>query len=286
MIKRNVVIGIIALPLQLSAAPQPSNPVFSWMMDNIVFILAGMVIVGALTVIYKTLLTILNHTLSANSSDKGLNADSTPKEHNLFKKWMSNLSGLIPLEREHEIDTHHNYDGIRELDNKLPPWWLYLFYFTIVWAGVYLYIYEFSDIGQSSEEEYLEQMEYAHEQRINYLYKVANSVNETNVTLVEDAERLETGKKIFMSQCVACHGAFGEGGIGPNFSDEYWIHGGDIKDLFATIKYGVPEKGMISWKSQLSPSSIQNVASYILTLQGTDPPNQKKPEGKLYQPES
>ena len=114
---------------------------------------------------------------------------------------------------------------------------------------------------------------------------MANSIDETNVTLVANTSSLDNGKSIFNTNCAACHGESAgsmPGGVGPNLVDEYWIHGGDIKDLFKTIKYGVPAKGMISWESQLSPSQIQDVASYILSLQGTNPPNAKEPQGDLY----
>ena len=102
---------------------------------------------------------------------------------------------------------------------------------------------------------------------------------------MEDEAALAAGETIFLSKCASCHGQLGEGGVGPNLTDRYWVHGGSISDIFATIKYGVPEKGMISWQSQLRPKNMQQVASFIKTLEGTDPPNQKDKEGTLYQPE-
>ncbi|MEX2379622.1 MAG: cytochrome c, partial [Vicingaceae bacterium] len=93
------------------------------------------------------------------------------------------------------------------------------------------------------------------------------------------------GAAIYQGNCATCHGQLGEGGAGPNLTDDYWIHGGSIKDIFSTVKYGVPEKGMISWQTQFSPEQMQQVSSYIMTLVGTNPPNQKDAEGELYVPE-
>ncbi len=282
--KRRLIIiaGGFMIPLYISAAAQESNPVLDWIMSNIAIVFVVMVLIGGCMALYNALMTILFNMNRDIRKENGIE-DIPPKPaSDAINKWLKSLSGLVPLAQESQIDTGHNYDGIRELDNKLPPWWLYLFYLTIVWSVIYLYVYEYSDIGQTTEEQYAEQMAIAKDQHLNYLFKMANSVNEENVTEITDPARLENGGRIYLSNCMACHGTQGEGGVGPNFTDEYWIHGGDIKDLFTTIKYGVPEKGMISWKTQIPPAAMQDVASYILTLQGTDPPNQKKPEGKLY----
>ncbi|TAE47241.1 MAG: cytochrome C oxidase subunit III, partial [Bacteroidetes bacterium] len=191
------------------------------------------------------------------------------------------------------IDLGHNYDGIRELDNSLPPWWKWGFYFTIAWGLVYVWHFHVSEIalakvlfgpGISSAEEYNIAMKEADEQKEVYLAKVGNQIDEKNVTLVTDAEGLANGKTIFTTNCVVCHGANGEGGVGPNLTDKFWIHGGSVNKVFATIEYGVPAKGMIPWLGQLKPKEIQNVASYILSLQGTNPANPKAPEGTEYIP--
>ena len=178
----------------------------------------------------------------------------------------------------------HNYDGIRELDNILPPWWVGLFYATILIGVVYFSYYHISDKGLSSSEQYVVEMEEAEAAVKAYLAKQADQVDETNVELLLDEDQLALGESIFMNKCAVCHQADGGGGVGPNLTDEYWLHGGDIKDVFTTIKYGVPEKGMISWKSQLRAGDMQRVASYILTLVGTTPAAPKAPEGDLYEP--
>ncbi|HRI61105.1 MAG TPA: cbb3-type cytochrome c oxidase N-terminal domain-containing protein [Saprospiraceae bacterium] len=192
----------------------------------------------------------------------------------------------VPIERENEIILHEAHDGIRELDNRLPPWWVNMFILTIVWAVGYMYYYHWGGNGLSSAEEYKTEVEAAKKQIATALAGKANAVDESNVTVVTDAGALGEGELIFKNTCAACHGQKGEGTVGPNFTDEYWIHGGGIKDLFKTIKYGVPEKGMISWQAQLKPADIQKVASYILTLQGTNPPNPKAPQGTLWKPET
>lgn len=191
---------------------------------------------------------------------------------------------LVPKDKEQDIDLGHEYDGIRELDNSLPPWWLWLFYGTILWSAIYLWYYHISDRGPDQQQEYVAAMELGEAEKAKFLATQANSVDEKTVTLLTDAAAIAEGKEIYTANCMVCHGANGEGLVGPNFTDKYWIHGGRINDLFKTIKYGVPEKGMISWQSQLRPAAMQKVASYILSMQGTNPPNQKAPQGDLYDP--
>ncbi len=203
--------------------------------------------------------------------------------------WMSwafiqkKLTRAVPVAQEEDIDLGHDYDGIRELDNALPPWWKWGFYITIGFAVVYLWYFHIAT-DWSSNQEYEQQMARAESAKAAYLEQVANNVDETNAVLLTDASDLQIGKEIYTTNCVACHGEQGQGGVGPNFADPYWIHGGDIKDLFELIKYGVPEKGMIAWQDQLRPTEIQQVASYILQFQGTNPPNAKEPQGELYTP--
>ena len=271
--------------LGLAAAPEEPSPLMNWAMDNLVLIVGLTVVVGVLLSLVNAMNTMFDYKQREILASKGIELpveQAKPKKSSNFWK---KLSGLRPMEKEQDIELDHDYDGIRELDNKLPPWWLYLFYFTILFAVVYLYIYQFSDIGQDQQEEYAAQMEIARQQRLDYLFKMANSVNENNVVMLTGEADLAEGQELFIRNCAACHGAEGQGGVGPNMTDDYYIHGGTINDIFSTIKYGVPEKGMISWQSQINPSAMQKVASFIMTLPATDPPNQKKAEGKLYQAE-
>lgn len=194
------------------------------------------------------------------------------------------LTDNVPLDRESDVMTDHEYDGIRELDNNLPPWWVYGFYFTIFFAIVYIAYYHMGS-GPSQAEEYVVEMNEAEEDVASYLAKLSNLVDENNVELLTDEASLAAGKEIYASStCNTCHGDLGEGGVGPTFADQYWKHGGGIKEVFSTIKYGFPEKGMISWESQLSPGEMQQVASYILNqFPGTNPPGMKAPEGEIWE---
>lgn len=201
----------------------------------------------------------------------------------ISRKWSS--MNFKPLEEEAKLDTGHSYDGIRELDNVIPPWFTTAFVLTILFAGVYLYRYHIAKDAPLMIEEYEIAMAKANLEHDAYLKKQANNIDENNVAVLTGAE-LEAGKKTFTTICAACHKADGGGMVGPNLTDDYWIHGGSLKDIFKTIKYGVPEKGMISWKEQLSPQQIAQVANYILTLHGTNPPDAKEKQGELYVPQA
>jgi cytochrome c oxidase cbb3-type subunit 3 len=195
------------------------------------------------------------------------------------------MKGDADADQEHDVMLDHEYDGIRELDNKLPPWWLALFYISIIFGASYLLHYHVIGSGPLPAEEYEIEMAFAKAQLEKRLANM-NVIDEFNVTRLTDEESLAAGEEIYIKLCLVCHGANGEGGVGPNMTDEYWIHGGDIKDLFRTIKYGVPEKGMISWQNQFTPEQMQQSASFMLTFQGTNPPNQKEAQGELWVPET
>ncbi len=221
---------------------------------------------------------------ASTESSTGSTASTPKSEPDFWATMWEKINAFRPVEKERDLDLGHDYDGIRELDNSLPPWWKYGFYLSIVIAAIYLYVYHSPGSDWSSAKEYREAMAEAEVEKAEYLKIAGDQVDETSVELLADAASISNGQAIYTANCVACHGVEGQGGVGPNFADEYWIHGGDIKDLFRTIKYGVPEKGMISWQSQLGPRKMQEVASYILTFQGTTPPNPKEPQGELYVP--
>ena len=270
----------------------------------------------------------------------------------------------------------HIYDGIHELDNDLPPWWLWLFYITIIWSVIYMIHYHVIHTGDSSQVEYLKEMNPNWEEgatkavvSLEYrspFYKSSNDLTplkraqlaiaqekaaaillaekkakgEVNISLSDisfneiimaamsaaspqdleklrtsfpeiwdvyqksggeksapadapvveepgpglealtDAASLASGESIFMTSCANCHGKLGEGGVGPNLTDEYFLHGHTIDDMVTTIKNGVPGKGMISWRAVFNDQQILETASYIQTLLGTNPPNAKAPQGK------
>lgn len=246
------------------------------------FIVLALVVFSAINLIWA-LIDMQKINLLNQYGPEVLEKANLTSTQSLWSSISEKLWRLVPKEKEQDIDLGHDYDGIRELDNSLPPWWLWLFYICIFWSAVYLWYYHVSDRGPSQEQEYINEMAAADEAKTLYLASQANSVDEKSVTVLNGESELAEGKEIYVANCLVCHGANGEGGVGPNFTDKYWVHGGSINDIFSIIKYGVPEKGMISWKSQLRPAAMQKVASYILTFQGTNPENQKAPEGELYE---
>ena len=204
------------------------------------------------------------------------------KEKSLFLAKLSEfVTRSAPLEKEHEILMPEDYDGIKELDNQVPPWFNWLFYGSIIFAALYLLNFHVLSNNKLMADEYNDEVNIASIQR-NELIKSGAFVNETTVTQLTDAASLEAGKEIFKANCVACHGPEGGGLVGPNLTDDYWIHGGGIKNIFKTIKYGVPAKGMITWQNQLNPKQMQNVASFVMNIHGTHPAAAKPPEGNLY----
>lgn len=272
------------------AAGGANNPYFY---DNFLLwslaALGGVVIIAAIAALFHLLNVMVKVNQIRIFQEMGIEAyqeevskQQEPFWERMYKKW----TDAVPVEKEQDVMLDHNYDGIKELDNSLPPWWVAMFYITIGFAVVYMTYYHFTDKGPGSAEEYEMEMERADKAIQAFLATQANLVDETNVTALTDADALASGQSIFNANCAACHGMLGEGGVGPNLTDAYWIHGGDVKDVFKTVKYGVPEKGMIAWKSQLSAADMHKVSSYILTLAGTDPPNAKEPQGDLYEPQA
>lgn len=198
--------------------------------------------------------------------------------------WQTVFS-LKPVSEESKMEiADHDFDGIKELSNPIPPWFNALFYGTIVFGIGYLIVYHLMGSAPLQAAEYDNEVKKTEAMKKAYLEKMGNSIDESNVTLLADASALDAGKQEFITKCKACHGENGEGGVGPNLTDNYWIHGGSISDVYKTIKYGVPAKGMIAWESSLNPIKMQQVASYIMTLNGTNPAGGKEPQGVLYQP--
>ena len=189
------------------------------------------------------------------------------------------LTKAVPIEKEKDIMFEHSYDGIHELDNDLPPWWKYGFYLTIIWAILYLFSYHVIHTGKLQLAEYNTELMEAEKAKQAQMLLSKENVTEESVIALADAETISVGKDIFSKNCVACHGQSAEGMVGPNLTDNFWLHGGGVKNIFKTISNGIPAKGMISWKSQLSAKQIQSLASFILTLQGTNPANPKEPQG-------
>ncbi|MDP5159029.1 MAG: c-type cytochrome [Flaviramulus sp.] len=207
------------------------------------------------------------------------------KQKSIKLDWLKNvykkLLGSKPLEEEGEIILDHNYDGIKELDNNLPPWWLYGFYISIIFAAVYLLRYHVFN-GENQFDELETELADARIAIDTYKKTAKNLVDINTVSQLTEAADLASGKTIFETNCVACHMADGGGGIGPNLTDNHWILGGDIKSIFKTVSEGGRSgKGMIAWKQQLKPIEMAQVASYVLNFQGTTPANPKAPEGDI-----
>ena len=201
---------------------------------------------------------------------------------------MDNEKKHLQNNEEYEIDTltndrlikGHDYDGIRELDNDLPPWWKWLFYITIAFAVIYsirLFVFKAPDLIQADEY----QSEMASFKANNPAAKNAKTFE---VKLLTDDASLAKGSEIWHKICAACHMADGGGLVGPNMTDNYWIHGNTVQDLYNVVTNGVIAKGMLSYKDQLSDKDRLDVVSYILVkLQGTKPANPKAPQGKKYE---
>lgn len=247
----------------------------------ILMVVSVLVLVVAIYTLY-VLRTILIGEKERKAREKG---EETGAAESYWERISKSLTRSTPVAEEESILMDHEFDGIKELDNHLPPWWKALFFLSIVWAAIYLMAFHVFDIFPLSREEYNREIMRAEAVLEARQALVAESIDETNVTFTDDPQALANGETIFNAQCAVCHASDGGGGVGPNMTDDYYIHGGSIQDIFRTIKYGVPEKGMISWQSQLPPSDMRDVASYVMTLRGTTPVNPKEPQGERYIPE-
>lgn len=243
----------------------------------LLFVVAAEISIAALR-------NILFLSLDSEAQERYLLAEKVRKEKRF--KWIKDIYLKLldskPVAQEDEIILDHNYDGIKELDNNLPPWWVYGFYVTIVFGVVYLIRFHvFNDYTQT--EEYETEVAEALVAIEEYKKTAKNLVDVNTVTLLTDAADLTAGKSIFTTNCVACHKADGGGGIGPNLTDQYWILGGGIKNVFRTISEGGRDgKGMVAWKQTLKPAEMAQVASYVISLVGTTPAEPKEPQGEIW----
>ena len=252
----------------------------------VVFIIASLVLLGVSVVLLNTFKTLSKELVKPSPY-----VAAEPERKMEYEEWkalqkakpglMSKILGLRPLSEEKDITLDHEFDGITELDNPTPAWFMWLFYISIVFAGGYLLTYHVFDWGKLQEEEYVVEVEQAEAAKKAFLAKSADVIDENTVKETTDAAVISAGAAVFQTNCVACHGDKAQGGaVGPNLTDEYWLHGGKINNVFKTIKYGVPEKGMIAWEKALTPKQISDVTNYIKSLKGTNPPNSKAPQGE------
>lgn len=242
------------------STPDPTNPAevsFPWLLVEKVdlYILVGINLVLLLVVLY--LRGLFNDFYYMVYPRKVKVAK--PKQKRVVKI----LVDAVPVEEESSILMDHEYDGIRELDNNLPPWWVWGFYMTIVFAFVYILYYHVFD-GNNQKREYDISIMKAQKDIDAYLKEAAMNVDENNVTLLDDQAALNSGKQVFEANCKVCH-KDGSGDIGPNLTDKFWLYGNDIKTVFGTIKNGTTN-GMPEHASKLNPIQLQEVASFVLSL--------------------
>jgi len=246
---------------------------------NTFYFLAAVVLteIFAITFLYFSIRRINSELLPEKAvaafKDSKLSALWARLDKKLFTK-------AIPIEHEADALLDHNYDGIQELDNALPPWWKYGFIITIGFAFVYLLNFHVFGNGKNPTEEYQAEMNNAQIQKEVYESKNKDRIDEEHVSMA-DATGIKSAEVNYVANCVACHGAKGEGGVGPNLTDDYWLHKGSLNDIYHTLKVGYPDKGMQSWASKFSPKEMSQLASYVKTLKGTNPPNGKVPQGDI-----
>lgn len=252
-----------------------------------VFLFVFLFLQIALEIVISAIDRVTYNMLTEEQKQKLAEVDGLSLKDTFIGRKIKGLTGKsTPIEEEGTLLLDHNYDGIKELDNVLPPWWVYLFYVTIIFGLIYLvrfHIYGDYDQKQEFETE-MAQAKLAVEE---YKKTAKDLIDEKSVTLLTEAGDIAAGKKVFETNCAACHRADAGGAIGPNLTDEYWIFGGGIKDVFHTINEGGrPGKGMVSWKGTLKPSEMQQVASYILSLKGSNPKDPKAPDGEIWKEEA
>ena len=246
------------------------------------FLLFVLLLLIAIELILISVENVMFHTLSEEGKERYLKSKEEGWEWKWGKRMYKKLLGSRPIEEEGEIILDHNYDGIRELDNRLPPWWVYMFYATIIFGVVYLARFHvFGDYNQ--DEEYERKVAEAQIEIEEYKRTAKDLVDVNTVELLTESSDLSAGKAIYDTNCVACHMPDGGGGIGPNLTDQYWILGGGIKNVFKTVSEGGRDgKGMIAWKQTLKPLEMAQVSSYVLGMQGTTPANPKAAEGEVW----
>ncbi|MDN3666556.1 cbb3-type cytochrome c oxidase N-terminal domain-containing protein [Algibacter miyuki] len=250
------------------------------------FLILVLLILIAIEGVVGALENVMLHKLDEAAKARFLAEKELGYKFTWIKETYTKLLGQKPIEQEAEIILDHSYDGIKELDNNLPPWWVYAFYISIVFAIVYMLKYEVFN-GDNQIDELETELAEARIAIEEYKKTAKDLVDFNTVTLLTEASDLKAGKTIFETNCVACHMADGGGGIGPNLTDPNWILGGDVKHVFKTISEGGRSgKGMIAWKAQLKPAQIAQVSSYVLSLQGTTPANPKEPQGDIWTAES
>lgn len=248
------------------------------------FLVVFLFLLIAVEIVLSAVNKVTYHLLSEEDKQKLKAEEALPfTERNFYKGVMKKLTRSKSIEQEADVMLDHDYDGIKELDNVLPPWWVYLFYGCVIFAVVYLV--RFHVIGDYTQaEEYQQEVAQAEIEHQEYLKTAPDLVSVENVELLTDDASLAEGKKVFeANNCFSCHGQNLQGGIGPNLVDKYWINGGGVKEVFALISDGSAKNPVMApWKDVIKPSDIQKLSSYILSMQGTNPEGAKDPEGEIW----
>ena len=248
----------------------------------ITVLLMALLFLIALEIILNAIENIMFQTLDAEAKERYMRTREERLKKFDLKRLYHKAMGSRPISEERDLELDHNYDGIKELDNTLPPWWLYSFYASIIFAAGYLAYYHLLD-GANQYDELETELAEARIAVEEYKKNAPDLVDAESVVVLTDEADLDSGNAIFQSNCMACHAPDGGGGIGPNLTDEHWILGGGIKNVFHTISEGGRAgKGMVAWKSTLKPTEIQQVASYVLSLQGSSPASPKEAEGDVW----
>jgi cytochrome c oxidase cbb3-type subunit 3 len=259
----------------------PMLPVYLVM----VFIAITILLVLVTLIYIVRVLNILTRQNEKERAEKaGIKYVATPS---FLEKIWQDINASVPVAKEQDIDLGHSYDGVRELDNHLPPWWKGLFYGCIIWGIGYFIFYHVTDTFPLSLDEYQNELAQADETaRALKASKPAEVIDENTLTYSDDATLIEKGKAVFTANnCGSCHRQDGGGNtIGPNLTDKYWLHGGSIRNIYATINTGVVEKGMPAWGKVMSAADIRNLSFYIMSLKGSEPKDAKVPQGELYEP--
>lgn len=276
-------VALIGLVLSSSAYAQEASSSYDKLMsmdkNQLTLLIILGVVLGVIILLLILVIYLMSFITAVFKKENPAFADE-PSWWESFKEKF--ITGDVEEEAVEKREmTDHSYDGITELDNFMPPWLQYVFLITAVFGVGYFINYSVLGYGKTGIEEYEEELRI---EAIASEERKANAVagiDESTAIFDESAGALSSGKTIFEGNCAACHAADGGGGVGPNLTDEYWLHGNSIKDVFTVIKYGVVSKGMVPWQDQLSPEEIQQVASFVLSLKGTTPANPKDPQGEL-----
>lgn len=279
-------LAILSIPTATyaqEAIPAVSSGNFLTNLTIGIFIIFALILLLVSWVLLKVVKTIsqemLNPTKLLIKGDVRLEWEEWAAQEKSKPSIWNKMLSLKPLSEEKDLMLDHDFDGIYELDNPTPPWFMWLFYATIFFGIAYIINYHVLEYGKMQDEEYAIEMNEAKAAKAAFLAKSANQIDENSVKEDLSAAILNSGKSLFNANCISCHGDQGQGLVGPNLTDKFWIHGGSIQNIFKTIKYGVPEKGMISWEKTMTPKQMAELANYIVSLKGTNPPNPKAAQG-------